>query len=130
MLDTYIKSRDSLLGHFEGDSGIDYSFLELNEAKRCANFSKLPSVPECFTIEKKSSYFIIEPQDLSTKVASICGVIVPKVHTIHDKVSYPLTFVPTHKTVSSLRQLGRKIQNSTPIMLIGKAGSGKTFFNQ
>lgn len=52
MLDTYIKSRDSLLGHFEGDSGIDYSFLELNEAKRCANFSKLPSVPECFTIEK------------------------------------------------------------------------------
>ncbi|AJV76513.1 Mdn1p [Saccharomyces cerevisiae YJM450] len=127
MLDTYIKSRDSLLGHFEGDSGIDYSFLELNEAKRCANFSKLPSVPECFTIEKKSSYFIIEPQDLSTKVASICGVIVPKVHTIHDKVFYPLTFVPTHKTVSSLRQLGRKIQNSTPIMLIGKAGSGKTF---
>lgn len=64
---------------------------------------------------------------MSTKVASICGVIVPKVHTIQDKVFYPLTFVPTHKTVSSLRQLGRKIQNSTPIMLIGKAGSGKTF---
>ncbi|QHS74848.1 AAA family ATPase midasin [Saccharomyces paradoxus] len=127
MLDAYIKSNDSLLGRFEGDFKVDYSFLELNEAKRFSNFSKLPCVPECFTIKKNHSYLIIEPQDLNIKVASICGVIVPKVHTTHDKVAYPLTFVPTQKTVSSLRQLGRKIQNSAPVMLIGKAGSGKTF---
>ena len=127
MLDTYIKSHDKLLTCFEGDSEVDYNFLELNEAKRFANFSKLPSVPECFTIDESNPYFIIGPQDLNTKVTSICGVIVPKVHTIHDNVSYPLTFVPTQKTVCSLRQLGRTIQNSTPLMLIGKAGSGKTF---
>ncbi|EJS42740.1 mdn1p [Saccharomyces arboricola H-6] len=127
MLDTYIKSHDTLLGCFEGDSKVDYSFLELNEAKRFANFSKLPSVPECFVLNKSHKYFIIGPQDLNSKVTSICGVIVPKIHTTHDKLSYPLTFVPTEKIVSSLRQLGRKIQNSTPIMLIGKAGSGKTF---
>ncbi|CAI4046054.1 AAA family ATPase midasin SKDI_12G1560 [Saccharomyces kudriavzevii IFO 1802] len=127
MTDTYIKSHDTLLGCLEGDSKVDYNFLDLNEAKRFANFSKLPCVPECFTVNKNHHYFIIDPQDLSTKVTSICGVMVPKIHTIHDKVSYPLTFVSTGKTVSSLRQLGRKIQNSTPIMLVGKAGSGKTF---
>ncbi|CAI4046401.1 hypothetical protein N7582_003803 [Saccharomyces uvarum] len=127
MVDVYIKSQDTLLGWSKDDSKVDYSFLELNEAKRFANFSKLPYVPECFIVDKKHNYFAIESQDLNSKVTSICGVIVPKIHTIHDKVSYPLTLVPTEKTVSSLRELAKRIQNSTPIMLVGRAGSGKTF---
>ncbi|QID86702.1 AAA ATPase midasin [Saccharomyces pastorianus] len=127
MIDIYIKSHDTLLGWSKDDSKVDYSFLELNEAKRFSNFSKLPNVPECFTVDKKHNYFVIESQDLNSKVTSICGVIVPKIHTIHDKVSYPLTLVPTEKTVSSLRELAKRIQNSTPIMLVGRAGSGKTF---
>ncbi len=93
-----------IVGHFEA-FWIDYSFLELNEAKRCK--FKLPSVPECFTIEK-SKYFIIEPQDLSTAVASICGVIVPKVHTIH-LLKYSTHWpVPYHKTVLLLSSTREK----------------------
>lgn len=127
MINLNITSEDRLIGVYDNDLNVNYKFLELNEAKRFSNFSKLPEVNECFDINSNHKYFIIEPNDLTEKVVSICGVLVPKVNNINSNDVSPLSFVPTDKTLETLRGLAKQIQKSAPIMLVGKAGAGKTF---
>lgn len=114
----------------ETRSNVNYKFLELNEAKRFSNFTVLPEVDECFDKDIKSikHYFTIESSDLNDKVVSIGGVIVPRVHiTTETENKYATSLVPTVKTISTIRQLAKILQKTEPVMLLGKAGAGKTF---
>lgn len=125
MLDAHINGENELYGEYELDSQVDYRFLELNEAKRFANFSRLPEVSECFQKIPGRSYAVLEPEFLSQGVVSVCGSLIP-----FSKLQQPIedsSFVPTEKSINALRQLANNIRNSEPIMLLGKAGSGKTF---
>ena len=121
------SSEDKLLGNYNNDSNVDYHFLDINEAKRFSNFSKLPVVNECITKDVNGRYFIIEPEELTTKVVSICGILVPRLTQDDIKEKEEPSYVPTEKTISMLRRLAKKIQESAPIMIVGKAGAGKTF---
>ncbi|GAV53771.1 hypothetical protein ZYGR_0AK02730 [Zygosaccharomyces rouxii] len=125
MLDAHVDGEGGLYGEYELDSHVDYRFLELNEAKRFANFSRLPEVSECFQRIPGRHYVVLEPEYLSQGVVSICGTLVP-----FSKLQQPIensSFVPTEKSINALRQLANNIRNAEPIMLCGNAGSGKTF---
>lgn len=125
MIRTHLSAPDAIWGPYEGNDRVDYRFLELNEAKIASCFSELPLMDENSTVS--SDRFVLWPQDFSERVVSICGVLVPRVTSVPDKEPYEVSYVPTEKAVSTLRQLAKSMQNSEPMMLIGKAGSGKTF---
>lgn len=131
MMEAHIGTDTQLYGHYELDTQVDYRFLELNEAKRLANFARLPEVPECFQRSAGHHYIILEPESLSQGVVSICGTLIPFVTPDQGPLTRTATasssFVPTEKSIHALRQLANKIRNAEPIMLCGKAGSGKTF---
>ncbi|GAV48858.1 hypothetical protein ZYGR_0N02630 [Zygosaccharomyces rouxii] len=125
MIDAHINGESKLYGEYELDSQVDYRFLELNEAKRFANFSRLPEVSECFQRIPGRNYVVLEPEFLSQGVVSICGTLVP--FSGSQQPIKESSFVPTEKSIDALRQLANNIRNAEPIMLCGKAGSGKTF---
>lgn len=127
MVNTHIISHDAIIGRYEMDSHVNYKYLEVNEAKIFSNFSKLPVIPDVFVETPNTRCFIIRPEDISNNVVSICGILVPKINAVPDAQEYIQSLVPTKKAVSALHQLAENIQNSEPMMLIGKAGSGKTF---
>ena len=133
MVKSRIPSEELLFGPYEMDSHVNYKFLELNEAKRFSNFSRLPQVNDeiCQSINDlrdKHNFFSIEPSSLTNHIVSICGVLVPSIHsTKHDRERYQTTFVPTKRTIASFRKLAEHVQAGLPIMLVGPAGSGKTF---
>ncbi|CAB4255465.1 similar to Saccharomyces cerevisiae YLR106C MDN1 Huge dynein-related AAA-type ATPase (midasin), forms extended pre-60S particle with the Rix1 complex (Rix1p-Ipi1p-Ipi3p) [Maudiozyma barnettii] len=120
-------SQDELLGQYDNDSEIDYYFLDVNEAKRFSNYSRLPEVEECLVPVRNGKYFIIKPDDLTDKVVSICGILVPRLTQNDLSSDASPSFVPTEKTIDTFRQLAKQVQKSAPVMLIGKAGAGKTF---
>lgn len=125
-----INNNELFCGSDENNSTVNYKLLELNEAKRFSNFTVLPEVDECFDKDIKSikHCFIINPSDLDDKVVSIGGVIVPRVHiTSEAKHKHTTSLVPTVKTISTIRQLAKILQKTEPVMLLGKAGAGKTF---
>ncbi|SMN21636.1 similar to Saccharomyces cerevisiae YLR106C MDN1 Huge dynein-related AAA-type ATPase (midasin), forms extended pre-60S particle with the Rix1 complex (Rix1p-Ipi1p-Ipi3p) [Maudiozyma saulgeensis] len=127
MIRVKCPSQEELLGDYDNDSNIDYYFLDVNEAKRFSNYTKLPEVEECLVADRNGKYFIIQPNELTDKVVSICGILVPKLAQNDLSNETSLSYVPTEKTIDTLRQLAKQVQKSTPIMLIGKAGAGKTF---
>lgn len=127
MVDNHIDSPHSILGFYELQSDVNYRYLELNEAKLASSFTRLPEVPEVFTIEAGNQYYVIEPQQLSSNVVSIGGVLVPRVRNVEDQGKKQSEIVPTEKSVSTLRNLAKGLQKSHPMLLLGKAGSGKTF---
>ncbi|CCH60894.1 hypothetical protein TBLA_0D03970 [Henningerozyma blattae CBS 6284] len=132
-LKTHIPHDDPINGFYEYDTNVNYRFLELNEAKRFSEYSKLPQITETFIKDTTNEYFTIDPQFLTKQVVSICGVIVPRSTSEFNSSlstkdpSSEFTWVPTDKAISTLRKLGSSIQKSNPVMLIGRAGAGKTF---
>ncbi|ABN66318.2 large protein with a conserved N-terminal domain, a central AAA ATPase domain composed of 6 tandem AAA protomers, and a C-terminal M-domain midas sequence motif-containing protein [Scheffersomyces stipitis CBS 6054] len=126
MIDTHIGRADNLRSRYETDPDLDYAFLSLLEAKRLSNFNSLPSASD--TVVAKTENIVIAPGDLSELVISICGVLVPNIVSEKEpkSVADP-TFVATENSVNVLRQLAHNIQNNKPVMLYGKAGSGKSF---
>lgn len=116
MLNTHIKG--SLVAPYDGGADIDYRFVDLVDAKRLSNHTKLPAaVP--FT----SQILELSRSELSGLVVSICGVLVTA-----NPPKDPLDkAVPTENAVHVLQRLAHMVKNNKPIMLHGHAGSGKTF---
>ncbi|SJM84125.1 related to Midasin [Zygosaccharomyces bailii] len=125
IVNAHIQGNHDFFGFYELDSHVNYRFLELNEARRFANFAGLPEVPECFSKISGRQCAIFQPKDLSCNVVSICGTLAPFQTTI--ALDEGTSFVPTQKALTTLRKLANSIRNAQPIMLCGKAGSGKTF---
>lgn len=123
----YFGSEEPILGIYEGSRGVNYRFLELNEAKMITRFLELDSSEESSVSVPGAQNFIINRSDLSDNVASICGILVPRISTVLDNPPCELSYVPTEKSVTALRQLADSIRRAEPVMLVGKAGSGKTF---
>lgn len=125
----HIENNGDLIGHYEGNSHSNYKFLELNEAKRFSNFSKLLTLP--VDNHQLAEAYYIDPYDLSSHVTSLCGILVPKLKKEGDvnneKVINTAKVMYTDKSICAMRHLSKSIQKSQPVMVIGKAGSGKTF---
>lgn len=127
MIKANITRENTLIGAYNNDTAVDYHFLEVNEAKRISNFSKLPAAQDCLVLDESRSYFIMRPEDLTERVVSICGILVPKIDTSNAESKSENSYVPTEKTIEVLRKLAKLVQKSAPIMVVGKAGAGKTF---
>lgn len=121
MVTTHIGSA-SLYGTYGGNDSIDYTLLDLVEAKRLSNFTALP-----LSIGGEAASIVNIDRDLlSSPVVSICGVLVAKLHSDQDE-DVRDEAVATENSVKVLRAMARMVQKQNPIMLYGKAGSGKTF---
>lgn len=120
MIETHIED-GALTGVYDANYKIDYRFISLVEAKRLSNFTKLPPSVVC----SESHTFTIGTPDLSAHIVSVCGVLVTR------RSDVPLQMdsecVETENSVSVLKKLAKMIQNDRPVMLHGRAGSGKTF---
>lgn len=124
ILNNFVGDCD-LKSDYETDKGIDYRFLSILEAKRLSNFASLKTIS--FSENTASDTFIsIEASALSPFVVSVCGVLVPKIH-FDQAITKSVDFVPTQRSINALRQLSTHVQHSSPVMLVGCAGSGKTF---
>lgn len=124
ILNNFVGDCD-LKSDYETDKGIDYRFLSILEAKRLSNFASLKTIS--FSENTASDTFIsIEASALSPFVVSVCGVLVPKIH-FDQAITKSVDFVPTQRSIDALRQLSTHVQHSSPVMLVGCAGSGKTF---
>ena len=120
MMNTYIKE-GPLLGTYDANYTIDYRFISLVEAKRLSNFTSLPTSVSC----KESLAYKINLTDLSPHIVSVCGVLITR--RSDSLVQDNSDCVETENSVHVLRTLAKMIQNHKPVMLYGKAGSGKTF---
>ncbi|ODQ78812.1 hypothetical protein BABINDRAFT_162495 [Babjeviella inositovora NRRL Y-12698] len=118
MLATHVGDGE-LMGSYEGDT-VDFRFLALLEAKRLSNVSALGPSPESFL----GKTIVIEPAALSPLVTSVCGILVPN---LNREAAEQIELVPTIKATAALRALAHNVQNNRPVMLVGKAGAGKTF---
>ncbi|AET39337.1 AAA family ATPase midasin Ecym_4273 [Eremothecium cymbalariae DBVPG len=133
LLQNYIPIEEPILFMYECSPGVDYKFLELNEAKRFSNFSKLPQVhPADFVTEQNkfkgiSKYFIADVSNLSPHVVPVCNVLIPRVNSFTNHTSYTSELVHTDNSVQAMIQLAFNVQKSKPVMVLGKCGSGKTF---
>lgn len=111
-----------LVGAYDAEFTIDYSFLELVEAKRLSNSTQ--STPA--DLPSGSSRMVtIQPEDLSSSVFSVCGTLIV---SNRSKPPAPVEeVVPTANATAVLTTLVQKIHKNIPVMLHGAAGSGKTF---
>ncbi|AEY98895.1 FAGR074Cp [Eremothecium gossypii FDAG1] len=129
----HIAAGEHLLSDYEGDSGVDYRFLELNESKMFSNFSRLPTDTlevntATVTSEKDNENTLTIPAELlSAHVIPVCKVLIAKVSTHGPAHVLKTTMVPTAHSVEAMVQLARCVQHSQPVMLVGGTGSGKTF---
>lgn len=116
----YVKSRESLTGHFDGVQ-IDYIFLSLHERQRAEELdkSRLRSQAESdnFTGER----FPI--QKLTKLVAQYNTTILPRPNGEPHSQS---SLVYTQTTLSNLDHLAQNLRKPGPILLHGLPGSGKT----
>jgi midasin len=114
-----------LISDYENDPNIDFRFLSILEAKRLANFRELKNSP--VREDQSSDFFVnIESNLLSPLVVSVCGILVPKIH-FDQTLTNSSDFVATERSIKTLRQLSHHVQNGSPVMVVGTAGSGKTF---
>ncbi|ODV93781.1 hypothetical protein PACTADRAFT_71717 [Pachysolen tannophilus NRRL Y-2460] len=122
MIELYLKNEEPK-GYYEGDEYINYTFLSVLEAKRLSNFTKLP--PAATLSYDNNNKLVIGPENLSKLVISVCGILLPVLNK--DNHNYKSEFVPINKSISALKKLIFNFKEFTPTILIGKAGSGKTF---
>lgn len=127
MMAVHFGENEAIWGPYEHNEKVDYKFLEMNEAKIASCFSKMSVSDEEFSSAGMQRVFVLLPKDFSERIVSVCGVLVPRITALPDKDPYDITYVPTEKSVAALRHLGESVRNSEPIMLVGRAGSGKTF---
>lgn len=129
---------DNLIGSLDGELNVNFKFLPLLEAQRLSNLSKLFPLDDCF--EKSLFTIPISESDLSPGVSIISGIMVPNLislklttscsssssssSTIESKQS---NFVELPKSTNAVRSFAKYTKLSKPILLVGTAGSGKTF---
>lgn len=118
--------QDDIYSFYETDKQVNYKFLLLLELKRLSNFSKLRKI----TNQDPSNQIIhIKLENLSSLVTSICGVLIPQISSVDTSQNNfdSSNFVSTFGSVTVLQKLAQNIQKNKPVMLYGRAGSGKTF---
>lgn len=132
------NTQKAILDQFEGAENVDYQFLDLNEAKRLSNYHSLPNNTNELVLsisgQKVPSKLIpIDTTQLSPLIVEVCGVFITRMsHSSITKGDKPQLenssdLVYTESAESALKSLAQGIQCNKPTMLVGKAGSGKTF---
>lgn len=131
LIEDNIKDKSQLSGEFDGEPNVNYEFLPLIEAQRLSNLSKFNTTGEPKSIHSNTVYSF-KQSDLSPGVSIIAGVLVPNLIALSNQMSSSTainksSFVPIKKSFDSMKRFAQHITKSDPVMLVGTAGSGKTF---
>ncbi|KAF2634774.1 midasin [Massarina eburnea CBS 473.64] len=112
-------------GGWEGQS-IDYRFLSLWEEKR---WKDLRSRLQTSRTEETGPLPLATFQHLSPSTVGVAGILLPRLDGApsHEK---PSELVPTSTTESNLTKIASGLLHSSPLLLTGLAGSGKTLLTR
>lgn len=128
MIEVHVDETN-LIGELDGDKDINFRYLSLLEAQRLSNLTKIDHLEDTFSLS--SNTVAITGQDLSPGVSIIFGILVPNIISLslpekkfEQKES---KFVKLSKSLEAIRSFAKYTRNSEPVLLVGTAGSGKTF---
>ncbi|OWB72559.1 hypothetical protein B5S31_g2275 [[Candida] boidinii] len=116
---------------YEGDSNIDYKFLPVLESKRLSLISSMQQSKP--TLEKTKYTIEINYKDLAPGVSIIGGILVSNLSSFNqnetnEKLDLDTSdYVAITKSDKILEQMAMCLKDSNPVLLAGRAGSGKTF---
>ncbi|GMM27764.1 AAA family ATPase midasin [Martiniozyma asiatica (nom. inval.)] len=128
MIEKHVN-KENLFGTLDGDSNVNFQFLQILEAQRLSNLSKFQPANVSVNTHSQSIIKITEA-DLSPGVSIIAGILVPNLVSLYNAqitTSYSSSFVPIAKSFNAMRKFATHIRTLDPVMLVGTAGSGKTF---
>ena len=111
-------------GPWEGQQ-IDYRFLSLWEEKRWKDLQKKLSQTSSTDVTQA----IAVQQDLSPYTVNVNGVLLPRLDGAPSQ-GRPTELVPTATTEQNLKKIAYGLLESSPILLTGLAGSGKTLLTR
>ena len=114
-----------VFGGYENQT-IDFTFFGLWEEKRISelqNMSRHHQQARETTSMRTSAQRIVDPTDLSDLTASFAGTLVPRIDGKPEKLS---NLVMNDSTLQNLKLVAEAINKSSPILITGRSGSGKT----
>lgn len=121
MISTHIRSK-SLESTFDGETKIDYQFLDLVDAQILSDFTHLPT-----SVQSSQSHKVLIPAStLSSSVICVCGILIARL-SAESQDTLQDTVVPTTNATHVLKTLAELFQRRKAVLLHGRAGSGKTF---
>ncbi|KAF2875171.1 hypothetical protein BDV95DRAFT_603934 [Massariosphaeria phaeospora] len=120
MLKRYV-GEENVSGEWEGRT-IDYRFLSLWEEKRWSN---LQSSLQAKRREGSGSVAEDLRRQLSPYTVDISGILLPRLDGVPSE-GKPSDLVTTPTTASNLKSVAQGLLGSSPLLLTGLAGSGKT----
>ncbi|KAH7408502.1 hypothetical protein DE146DRAFT_675536 [Phaeosphaeria sp. MPI-PUGE-AT-0046c] len=103
-----------------GDLNIDYRFLSLWEEKRWKNLRL--KIQERGSAGNASS---VSYSNLSLNTVDVSGILLPRLDGL-PSLERPSQLITTSTTETNLRNIAEGILGSSPLLLTGLAGSGKT----
>lgn len=111
------KTRRDWLQQYLGSEPDSIKFLALEEARRISTDSKFLATSPVYT----------KTMDLpaSNIVANIGGTLIPKIDALPSR---PCDFVATEGSVATVTRVAAGLLENKPVLLVGPAGSGKTFY--
>lgn len=117
MIDEHVGNEDAILGDYDGEA-LDYGFLGLFEKKRLNSLQDLRNMAShmsdpCFT----------RPEAFSPLVSLYAKTLLPRPNGPPVR---PSGLVPTDTTMKNMESFAKALLSSSPILLHGLAGSGKT----
>lgn len=111
------KTRRDWLQEYLGSEPDSIKFLALEEARRIAADSKFLATSPVYTKTMELPAANI--------VANIGGTLIPKIDPLPSR---PCDFVATEGSVSTITKIASGLLENKPVLLVGPAGAGKTFY--
>ncbi|KAK9245981.1 hypothetical protein V1506DRAFT_513913 [Lipomyces tetrasporus] len=113
----------TMMGEYEGEPNVDFLFFTLFEAKRISSLMKKLSDMD-YKFDSSSEYVEIDDNELSSRTANLCGVLVPRSKPLSTVGS---SLIYTGTTINNVRALAMVLRTASPLLITGPPGSGKTF---
>ncbi|KAI5852686.1 P-loop containing nucleoside triphosphate hydrolase protein, partial [Morchella snyderi] len=117
------EGEEKVIGAWEGKE-IDYGFLVLMENKRLENLAKDVQTAKLHTLSPTLERRIIPTDALSPLIADLCGILTPR---LRGPPSTPSKIIDTPTTRHNIHATAVSLRSSSPTLITGPAGSGKTF---
>ncbi|RPB13613.1 midasin, partial [Morchella conica CCBAS932] len=117
------EAEEKVIGVWEGKE-MDYGFLVLMENKRLEKLAQDVQTAKLHTLSQTSERRIIPTDALSPLTADICGILTPR---LRGPPSTPSKIIDTPTTRHNIHATAVSLRSSSPTLITGPAGSGKTF---